>query len=66
MKRYITRNPKPRVWQVIAANKARAIDSAADVSDADIERMYNRAAVVTLTTRKAARRFIESIGGTWE
>lgn len=66
MKRYIIRKgPRPRAWQVVAANKAQWIASI-EASDAEIEQIFNRAAIVTLKSRAAARRFVESIGGTWE
>lgn len=66
MKRYVIRKgPRPRAWQVIAADKARWITSI-EASDAEIERLYNRMAVVTVQTRSAAERFITKIGGILE
>lgn len=67
MKRYIIRKgPRPRAWQVIAANKARAIESVTDVSEAEREQMFNRATTVTLPSRRAAVAFVTKIGGTIE
>lgn len=65
MKQYVIRTPRPRAWQVIAANKAQWIASI-EASEAEKERRFNHAAVVTLRSRAAARRFVESIGGSWE
>lgn len=64
MKRYIIRNPQPRRWQVIAAHRARDIARDTAVTDAEREQSYNRAATVTVRTKKAAQEFIGKIGGT--
>ena len=64
MKLYMVRKaPRPKAWQVIAAHRARAIESKSFANDAELEQAYNRATTVTLSSRRAAVAFVERIGG---
>ena len=87
---YVTINPAPKVWNVLAFEDYNEINQYRDAMreemglplgfgvndssqwevatsiDREAKNMRDSATLATFATRKAARGYIESIGGTWK
>ena len=72
MKKYYIWNPMPKCWQVIPRSTWDEIvakyhtTKAATWDSQERSDECNTAVIATFATRKEARQYIESIGGTWK